>query len=145
MEPRLRPQTGPPGNGDTADRQSYRRRDSSDPGFLLKALRDDKLYLFQLALASLASLRTDEVRAALASDRPELLALACAAVGIDRSVFPTILSLVRGLNDGHPTATPDSLRDINAAFALGSPTEAREAFLAGAALPALEPLFLNQA
>lgn len=100
------------------------------PGFLLKSLRDGKLYLFELALASLAHLRTVEVRAACQSDRPELAALLCAGVGIDRSVFPTILSLLRALNDGKPTATEDSLRNINAAFTHKSPQEALEAFRA---------------
>jgi len=98
------------------------------PGFLLKSLRDGKLYLFELALASLANLRTADVRTACASDRPELVALACAGVGIDRSVFPTILSLLRALNDGKPDASQDALRDINAAFTHKTPEEALDAF-----------------
>ena len=98
------------------------------PGFLLKSLRDGKLYLFELALAALASLRTTEVRTACASHRPELVALACAGVGIDRSVFPTILSLLRALNDGKPHATADALRDINAAFTHKTPEDALDAF-----------------
>lgn len=105
------------------------------PGFLLKALREGKLYLFELALAALAHLRTAEVRAAMASDRPELLALAAAAVGIDRSVFPTILSLVRALNEGRPTGREESLREINAAFSQKSPRDAIAAFQQG-----VEPL-----
>ncbi len=100
------------------------------PGFLLKSLRDGKLHLFKLALASLANLRTEEVRAACASDRPELVALACAGVGIDRSVLPTILSLIRSLNDGRPRATEHSLRDINAAFTHKSAEEAIAVFRA---------------
>jgi uncharacterized protein (DUF2336 family) len=100
------------------------------PSYLLKALRDGKLYLFELALASLAHLRTDDVRAACASDRPELVALACAGVGIDRSVFPTILSLLRALNDGRPTACEDSLRNINSAFTYKTPQEALAVFRA---------------
>ena len=97
------------------------------PGFLLKSLRDEKLYLFELALASLAQLKTAEIRAVVGCARPELLALACAGVGIDRSVFPTILQLVRGLNGGRPTGEADSLRAINAAFTHKTPTEALEA------------------
>jgi uncharacterized protein (DUF2336 family) len=100
------------------------------PGFLLKALRDGKLYLFELALASLANLRTEEVKIACASNRPEWVALACAGVGIDRSVFPTILSLVRSLNDGYPTGGEHSLRDINAAFTHKSADQAIAAFRA---------------
>ncbi len=100
------------------------------PGFLLKSLREGKLYLFELALAALAHLRTDTVRDACASDRPERVALLCAGVGIDRSVFPTLLSLLRALNNGRPSATPDSLRNINAAFTHASPEAALDAFRA---------------
>lgn len=109
------------------------------PGFLLKSLRDGKLYLFELALAALANLRTEEIRAVAASNRPELLALACASVGIDRSVFPTILQLVRGLNEGRPAGGEDSLRQINAAFSHKSPDEAMEVLrveIDGAPVPA---------
>lgn len=98
------------------------------PGFLLRALREGKLYLFQVALAALAHLRTDEVHEACDSDRPELVALACAAVGIDRGVFPTLLSLLRGLNHGRPAGAEPSAQKINRAFGLGSPDNARAAF-----------------
>jgi uncharacterized protein (DUF2336 family) len=98
--------------------------DQLRPGFLLRSLREGKLHLFQVALASLASLKTDEVQRACDANRPDLLALACAAVGIDRSVFPTILSLVRALNDAKPAATPESLLKINAAFTLKGEGEA---------------------
>ena len=98
------------------------------PGYLLKSLREGKLYLFEVALAALAHLRTEEVRLACGSDRPELLALACAAVGIDRSVFPTILSLLRALNHGRPSGSEGSLQAINRAFSLKNPDEARAAF-----------------
>ena len=50
------------------------------------------------------------MRNAIDSDRPELLGLACAAVGIDRSVFPSILAMIRGLNGGRPGVTTDELR-----------------------------------
>jgi len=100
------------------------------PGFLLKSLRDGKLYLFELALASLANLSTADIRMACASDRPELVALACASVGIDRSVFPTILSLLRALNDGKPDASEDSLRAVNAAFSHKTADASLDAFRA---------------
>ena len=58
----------------------------------------------------------EDVRAALDSPRPELLALACMAVGIDRSAFPTLLELVRKLNGGKPGAENGS----DKASALGS-------------------------
>ena len=102
--------------------------DQLRPGFLLRSLREGKLHLFQVALASLASLKTAEVQTASNANRPELLALACAAVGIDRSVFPTILSLVRALNEARPAAASDSLGKINEAFNLKREGEALAAF-----------------
>jgi uncharacterized protein (DUF2336 family) len=102
--------------------------DQLRPGFLLRSLREGKLHLFQVALASLANLKTQEVQSASDANRPELLALACSAVGIDRSVFPTILSLVRALNNARPAATPESLSKINAAFSLKGEGEAVAAF-----------------
>ncbi len=50
------------------------------------------------------------------SDRPELLALACAAVGIDRSVFPTLLGMVRQLNAGRPAGGAEGARGPPARF-----------------------------
>ena len=65
-------------------------------GYLLKALKDHQLGLFEAALAKLGNFRVEDVhRAVMSRDRPELVALACAAVAIDRSAFPTILELVR--------------------------------------------------
>lgn len=101
------------------------------PGYLLKSLRDGKLHLFELALATLATVKTEEIQAACASDRPDLVALACAAVGIDRSVFPTILSLLRTLNEGRPAGNEASVRDINAAFTHRTPQEALLIFRMG--------------
>jgi uncharacterized protein (DUF2336 family) len=101
------------------------------PGFLLRSLREGKLYLFEVALASLASVKTEDVRKAANSSQPELLALACASIGIDRSVFPTILSLVRALNQSKPFANAASLANINAAFTPKGDGEAIAAFRQG--------------
>jgi hypothetical protein len=65
-------------------------------------LREGRISLFAAALARLGELEPNEVRAALDAPTPDLLQLACARVGIDRSVFPSILQMVRGLNGGHP-------------------------------------------
>lgn len=72
------------------------------PGYLLRVLREGRLSLFQAALAALAAMPPSDVRAALDAPTPELLALACVAVGIDRSAFPTLLALVRSLNGERP-------------------------------------------
>jgi len=72
-------------------------------GFLLRALKEGRLGLFEAALARLGDFDPGAVRRAVNSeDRPEFLGLACAAVGIDRVAFPTILEMVRAINAGRP-------------------------------------------
>jgi len=71
-------------------------------GYLVRALREGRLSLFAAALARLGDLEPDQVREALDAPAPNLLQLACAAVDIDRSAFPFILQMVRGLNCGRP-------------------------------------------
>ena len=97
------------------------------PGYLLRALKEGRLTLFLTALATLGRFDRNHVLRAVNSDRPELLALACAAVGIDRSVFPTILEMVRDLNGGLPGGGQEGARRAGGAF---GPFEAH---IAGAA------------
>jgi uncharacterized protein (DUF2336 family) len=98
------------------------------PGYLIRALREGKLSLFASALAALGRFEVDHVRLTLDSDRPELLALACAAVGIDRSVFPTILDLARAQNGGRPGGGMEGARRAAGAFAPVTPDIAAAAF-----------------
>jgi uncharacterized protein (DUF2336 family) len=98
------------------------------PAYLLRALRERKLSLFVQSLATLGRFETEEVQQAIDGDRPEILGLACAAVGIDRSVFPTILDLVRNLNDGRPGGGAEGARRAAGAFGSFSPAVAGSAF-----------------
>ena len=98
------------------------------PGYLVRALREGRLGLFAAALAMLGRFDPDQVQATLDSDRPELLALACAAVGIDRSVFPDILNMTRALNGGRPGGGAEGARKASVAFAPVSPEVAGAAF-----------------
>jgi uncharacterized protein (DUF2336 family) len=98
------------------------------PAYLLRALRERKLTLFVAGLCALGSFDPEEVRRALGSERPELLGLACAAVGIDRSVFPTILELVRKLNGGRPSGGEEGMRRAAGAFGAFSPAVAGASF-----------------
>jgi uncharacterized protein (DUF2336 family) len=99
------------------------------PGYLLRTLREQRLGLFEAALAKLGDFSTDEVSKAIHSrDKPELLALACAAVGIDRSVFPSILEMVRQCNDGLPGGGEAGARRAASAFGPFPPEVARSAF-----------------
>ncbi|WP_293419165.1 DUF2336 domain-containing protein [Phenylobacterium sp.] len=98
------------------------------PGYLLRALREGKLSLFVGALAALGDFPPEHIRKALDSDRPELLGLACAAVSIDRSAFPTILQLVRELNEDRPGGGAEGARRALSAFGPFSPDLAAAAF-----------------
>jgi uncharacterized protein (DUF2336 family) len=88
------------------------------PGYLVRALKERKLSLFENALASLGGFAPSDVRAAIDAPSPEPLALACSAVGIDRIVFPTVLALVRELNAGRPYGS-EAGRGILNAFGVG--------------------------
>jgi uncharacterized protein (DUF2336 family) len=98
------------------------------PGYLVRVLQEGRLSLFTAALATLGRFETEQVRRTIDSDRPELLGLACAAVGIDRSVFPTILELVRKLNGGLPSGGAEGARRAAGAFAPVTPDIAGAAF-----------------
>jgi uncharacterized protein (DUF2336 family) len=98
------------------------------PGYLLRVLRERRLPLFLFALARLGKFDIRQVRRAIDSNRPELLALACSAVGIDRSVFPTILTLVRELNGGRPGGGEEAARKASGAFGPFAPDIAAMAF-----------------
>ncbi|MBO9710242.1 MAG: DUF2336 domain-containing protein [Caulobacter sp.] len=98
------------------------------PGYLLRVLRERRLPLFVFALARLGHFDVRQVRRAIDGNRPELLALACSAVGIDRSVFPTILEHVRHLNGGRPGGGPEAARKASGAFGPFAPDIAAMAF-----------------
>jgi uncharacterized protein (DUF2336 family) len=87
------------------------------PGYLLRALREGKLSLFEGALAKLGGFTLEQARRATGADEPELLAMACASVGVDRSVFPTLLQHVRQLNYGRPGGSSDLAHRALTAFA----------------------------
>jgi uncharacterized protein (DUF2336 family) len=98
------------------------------PGYLVRSLQEGRLSLFIVALATLGRFEMDHVRRVIDSERPELLGLACAAVGIDRSVFPSILEMIRGLNNGRPGGGPEGARRAIGAFGPVSAQVAATAF-----------------
>jgi uncharacterized protein (DUF2336 family) len=98
------------------------------PGYLVRALQERRLSLFAIALATLGRFEVEHVRRVLDSERPELLGLACAAVGIDRSVFPSILEMVRSLNNGRPGGGMEGARKAFGAFGPVSAQVAGAAF-----------------
>jgi uncharacterized protein (DUF2336 family) len=102
-------------------------------GYLLRALREGRLNLFLHILAGLGGFEMAILRRAIDSDRPELLGLACAGVGVDRGAFPTILALVRELNRQKPGGGSDGLHRALGAFGPFNQDIARSAFNQAAA------------
>jgi uncharacterized protein (DUF2336 family) len=72
------------------------------PGFLIRAVRERRLSLFEQALAALGGFPVAQVRTAVLGPTPEPLFLACAAVGVDRAVFTAMLADIRKLTRGLP-------------------------------------------
>lgn len=105
------------------------------PAFLLRALRERRESLFIQGLSAMSGFSPADLRMAIRSDRPELLAYACVAVGLDRSVFGTILEGVRALNGGFPHEHPESRRRLQAALHVRSPEMARAALRQALAPP----------
>lgn len=95
------------------------------PGFLVKALRDQRLGLFVAALARRIDVPVSTIEHAINSPQPQLLALACVSAGIDRSAYDTVLRLVRELNQNRPGGGPEEGRRAMAAFGVGDPEKAR--------------------
>jgi len=107
-EPRgIAPETPPPS---IAEREEMERRlvgklqsaGQLRPGFLIRAIREKRLSLFEYGLCALTGFSLMQVRTAIMRPSPDALYLACAAVGIDRAVFPAILDEIRKLTDGWP-------------------------------------------
>lgn len=78
-------------------------------GFLIRAIREKRLSLFVHGLATLSGFPAADIREALSAPTPEALYYACATVGIDRAVFPTLLSELRKLNHNLPGDRGDSV------------------------------------
>lgn len=72
------------------------------PAVVVRATREKRMSLAVHALALLGGFTVAQVRAALAAPSPEALYYACAAVGIDRAVFPGLLAELRRMNHGLP-------------------------------------------
>jgi uncharacterized protein (DUF2336 family) len=98
------------------------------PGYLMRALREHKLSLFEIGLSRLAGVPLADLRAAIGSDRPDILAMACVAAHIDRSVFKTILTRVRELNGGRPGGDPAAEARACSTFQELNPKDAVVAF-----------------
>lgn len=101
---------------DEMERRLIAKLDSAGqlrPGYVVRAAREGRISLFENALAVLGGYSIQSVRRAVASENAELLALACASIGIDRAVFPSMLVEIRlrsGNRPGSPSKDAASLR-----------------------------------
>ena len=80
------------------------------PSFLLKSLNRGEVLMFELAFARLTGLRATLMRRILYEPGGEGLAMACRAIGIDRSVFMTLFRLTRQAR-GEPATLEDTQID----------------------------------
>ncbi len=91
------------------------------PGFLVRAVSEKRLGLFEHALAALGGFPLSAVRGALRAGSARPLYLACAAAGVDRAAFADLLAGVRrltgGLLQGEPRDWADPLTPETAAAA----------------------------
>ena len=97
---------------------------------MIRAARERRLSLFAHGLAALGGFGIGQVRSALSAPTPEALYYACAAVGIDRAVFPTLLVEIRKLNDSLPGDRGESVW-LRGALSQGSAARAFKALTGG--------------
>lgn len=113
------------GDRDEMDRRLVGKLQASGQlkaGFLVRTVREKQIGLFEHGLSALSGFPLGQVRQAIRRAAPDALYLACAAVGIDRAVFPTLLKEMRALTGGLPgdeaaEVTTRSLTPIEAGYA----------------------------
>ncbi len=93
-------------------------------GFLLRVLQQGQFDLFDIAFAKLLGLPVPEFRRMFYFGGPRSVALACRAVGIDKSVFQTVFNLSQSAKRTPPPLTPDERADVEHAFGGFSKPEA---------------------
>ncbi len=86
-------------------------------GFLMRVLSQGQIDLFDLAFAKLLDIELASFRHFFYQQRVGPVALACRAVGIDRSVFATVFNLSRQTRDKAQSMAPEELTEADAVFA----------------------------
>ncbi|HEY1425785.1 MAG TPA: DUF2336 domain-containing protein [Caulobacteraceae bacterium] len=128
-EPPARAAPAGPSAGEIKLVDKLERAGELRPGYLIRALKDHQLGVFEAALARLGAFSVTEVHGAVTDpERPELLALAVASIGLDRGVFPAILEMVRQCTDGLPGGGAEGGRRAQSAFGPFAPDVAASAF-----------------
>jgi len=86
------------------------------PTFLLKHLTRGDVILFEFTFAKLSDLSPVFIRRIIYESTGEGLALACAALGIDRSVFATMFRLTRRARREPEVLTPEKILRVKHIF-----------------------------
>ncbi len=68
-------------------------------GFMIKSLRQGEIDLFEYAFAKLLGRSVEQIRSILYADNPEILAIACRVINIDRAVFKLIHELSQSVQN----------------------------------------------
>ncbi len=87
-------------------------------GFLLKSLRQGEIDLFEHTFAKLLDLSRGQVQKILYSKDPQLLAVACRVLDLDRVVYSTILDLTSSVNHAEDPLTKDQRDDVVGFYSL---------------------------
>ena len=85
-------------------------------GFLLRVLHQGQIDLFDLAFSRLLGMELNSFRRAFYDHGPRAVALACRAVGIDRSVFTTVYNLSRQARAVTPVLTSEQRGEVEKVF-----------------------------
>jgi uncharacterized protein (DUF2336 family) len=96
------------------------------PGFLIKSLHQGQSELFEWAFAKLLGVTLDEARLLIYRRSPATLAIACRAIGIDRSVFATIFNYTRMSSSQSLTLSAQDRSETDRVFQSVTPQAARE-------------------
>jgi uncharacterized protein (DUF2336 family) len=96
------------------------------PSFLIRVLHQNQIDLFDYGFAALLDMDVAEIRRVLYGDQPVLVAYACRAAGIDRSVFGTVFNLSRHQKGLKTHLTPAQQAEIERIFSKVSKLDALE-------------------
>lgn len=81
-------------------------------GFLLKSLRQGEIDLFELTFSKLLSLSRGQIQGILYSKDPQLLAVACRVLELDRIIFSTILDITTTANQNNHTLSDEDRSNV---------------------------------
>ncbi|HVV26750.1 MAG TPA: DUF2336 domain-containing protein [Rhizomicrobium sp.] len=86
-------------------------------GFLMRVLSQGQTDLFDLGFSRLLEADLERFRKIFYGSEIRMTALCCRAAGIDRSVFPTVVSLSRRSRGGAAALPPTDMSEVNTIFA----------------------------